>query len=343
MPALALDALNSGILRLDESGVIREINTAAVELLGLRDGPWLGRPAGEAPLPDTLHRWTERVRTGKQSMRVVETVFPEAPELEPMDIYIQPFEDGVLLELMPVAPRVRQRELLEQADRRRTLTRMLHTLAHELRNPLGGMRGAAQLIEQQAGDAAIARHARLISNQIDRVTGLIERFASDSDNTPDTVNIHRLLTEAADLVLAESGAGLEIERDFDPSIPEMTARPDALFQLFLNLLRNAGQAGAERVGLVTRFEQDSPLLAGSRRHAIRVDVEDDGRGVPEAVRERLFLPMVSGREGGTGFGLAVAQQIARRHGGLIEYAPLEPGSRFRVRIPLQPPDGEPVS
>lgn len=334
-----LDGLHTGVLRLDAADTIREINTAAIQLLGWRDGPWPGRSAHAAALPDSLRRWIAQVRTDRRPRRVIEAVFPDAAELEVMDIHLQPRDDGVLVELIPVATRVRQRELLEQADRRQTLTRMLQTLAHELRNPLGGMRGAAQLIEQQSTDGAIARHARLIGRQIDRITELIDQFARNSEDTATAVNLHRLLTEAAELVLAESGPQLDITHDFDPSIPELTVQPNALHQLFLNLLRNAAQAGATRLRLTTRIEHDSPLLAGRDRHAVRVDIDDDGHGVPESLRERLFLPMVTGRASGSGFGLAVAQQIARRHGGLIEYLPLDGGSRFRLRLPLKLPAG----
>lgn len=135
-------------------------------------------------------------------------------------------------------------------------------------------------------------------------------------------------------MVAERHGRLELIRDFDPSIPELMADADRLHQLVLNLVRNAVQSGAGRIRLVTRIEHDSPLVDRPARHAVRVEIEDDGQGVPETLRDRLFLPMVSGRDQGSGFGLAIVQQIARAHGGLVEYQPCPSGSAFIVRLPL---------
>jgi two-component system, NtrC family, nitrogen regulation sensor histidine kinase GlnL len=239
-----------------------------------------------------------------------------------------------LIELHPVAERVRQRELAERADRAQAMTLLARHLAHELRNPLAGVRGAAQLIAATHSNDRSAEHARMIQREVDRMTTLLEQFAGGGAGQAGPVNLHRVLDEVADLVLAEAHDKLAIDKDFDPSIPELHAREGQLHQLFLNLARNAAQAGSTRLRLTTRIEHQSPLLDQAGCHAVRIDVDDDGQGVAPELRDRLFLPLVSGRSDGSGFGLAIVQQIVRAHGGLVEYLPRQPGSRFRVRLPL---------
>ncbi len=334
--ALQTDDLRTGIVRLDPTGQVTFINSAAREMLFTPETEGLALQADKSLLPESLQGWIDQVTRQGRPLLVAER-FLEREESDSVlaDVSLRPVSDGILVELTPVAERIRQRELADRADRQQTFIRLVRSLAHELRNPLGGVRGAAQLVEQRAGQEDLVRHARLIQREVERITGLIEHFTESAENPPEPVNIHRVLEEARELVLAESGYTASIERDFDPSIPEIPAIADQLHRLVLNLMRNALQAGATRLKLVTRIEREAAFLDTPGQHALRVDFEDNGRGVPEKLRQRLFLPMVTGRESGTGFGLAVVQQIARRHGGLVEYLPMHPGSRFRLRLPLE--------
>jgi two-component system nitrogen regulation sensor histidine kinase GlnL len=148
-----------------------------------------------------------------------------------------------------------------------------------------------------------------------------------------------VLQETTQLLMLESGDSVRVTADYDPSIPALSADATALRQLLLNLLRNAYQAGASVVTIRSRVDHDSAMLKPGVASVVRLDIEDDGCGVPESLRSMLFLPLVTGRRDGTGLGLALAQQIAAAHDGLLSYAPLESGSRFTLRLPMERADG----
>jgi two-component system, NtrC family, nitrogen regulation sensor histidine kinase GlnL len=331
------DELVTGLIRMGADGRIAWLNRSAADLLKRSPGTLTGsRLADHSPL---LARWMKRARDGGRSLHVPESRLEDGSPV--VDLHFHASGDDILIELHPVAERLRQRELAERADRSQAMTLLTRRLAHELRNPLAGVRGAAQLIAAMPTGERTGDHARMIQREVDRITGLIERFAGDEQPQIGPVNLHRVLDDVAALVTAEGHDRMLIDKDFDPSIPTIEADEGQLHQVFLNLVRNAAQAGSTRVHLRTRIEHHCALLDQAGRHAVRIDVEDDGGGVDPSLRERLFLPLVSGRSDGSGFGLAIVQQIVRAHGGLVEYQPLEVGSRFRVRLPLIPA-GEPV-
>ena len=325
------DELATGLVRVAPDGRIEWFNRSANVLLA---------PPGTSLKQLNIHQlspalgdWVRQVELQGRSLHAPEALLDDGTTV--IDAYLHPVDGSILIELHPITERVRQREMVERADRQQALSSMTRRLAHELRNPLAGVRGAAQLIAARGKDEASGRHAAMIQREVDRITALIERFAGSGERHIEVVNLHRVLTQAAELVVAEQHGRLRVESDFDPSIPELMADEGQLHRLFLNLLRNAAQAGASLVRLTTRIEHNSPLLDRPGGHAVRVDIDDDGSGVPDALREKLFLPLVSGRDRGSGFGLAIVQQIARSHGGLVEHQPLDNGSRFRVRLPLE--------
>lgn len=326
------DELATGVIRVDSDGHLAWMNRSAADLLG-PSGSGRTHAVIDAVSP-ALGEWTRRVSQTGRSLRVPEALIEVTGQR--VDASFQLDGTDVLIELHTVTERVRQREITERADRQQAVALLSRRLAHELRNPLAGVRGGAQLIATHADDATTRRHAGMIQREVDRITALIEHFTEDGEKRVAAVNLHRVLDEAAELVLAESHDRVEVDKDFDTSIPELEADGGQLHQLFLNLMRNSAQAGAGRIRLVTRIEHQSPLLEEPNRHAVRIDIDDDGSGVSESLHDRLFLPLVSGRDQGSGFGLAIVQQIARAHRGLVEYLPLDPGSRFRVRLPLIP-------
>jgi two-component system nitrogen regulation sensor histidine kinase GlnL len=206
-------------------------------------------------------------------------------------------------------------------------------LGHEVRNPLGGIRGAAQMLADELESGELATLARLIMRESDRIDELIQRFGQPELQRQE-IDLYPLLDEAIDLLLMEFGEAVQIERDFDPSIPAISADSPAIRQVILNLLRNACQAGASLVLIKTRVEHSNALLQSGHGSVIRLDVADNGQGVPESLRSLLFLPLVTGRRDGTGLGLALSQQIVSAHGGLLTFKPLEQGSRFTLFLPF---------
>ncbi len=186
---------------------------------------------------------------------------------------------------------------------------------------------ANELAEEELGNLA-----RMIMREVDRIDELIKRFWQPTAHR-ELFDMHRCAQEAIELLESET-PGVSVLRDYDPSIPPLRGDWSALRQLFINLLRNAAQSGASQVRVRTRVEHGSALLEEGRGTVVRVDLEDDGDGVPLNLRPLLFLPMVTGRRAGTGLGLALVQQIAADHGGLVTYEPLTEGSRFTLHLPL---------
>lgn len=328
----ALDDLLTGVVLIAADGRIVAANRAAADLLARSPEQLQGRSIASALTP--LAHLVERVRESGRTVQASEIALPESGQI--VDAQAHAGDDGFVLELHGVSERVRQRRRAENADRQQAIGLLARRLAHELRNPLAGVRGAAQLIQARAAEGPGHRHAAMIQREVDRIVSMIDHFAAGETAERGPVNLHRLLDDVAELVDAEQQGRLSLAKDFDASIPELLADEGQLHQLFLNLVRNAAQAGADRIVMTSRIEHQSALIDRPGYHAVRIDIDDNGGGVPAHLADRLFLPMVSGRDEGSGFGLAVVQQVARAHEGLVEYQPLARGSRFRLRLPLIP-------
>ncbi len=242
--------------------------------------------------------------------------------------------NALLLELNEVD---RLRRLAEEEGllgRHQVQRAVIRGLAHEIKNPLGGLRGAAQLLERKLPEAA-REYTRGIIREADRLQALVDRIAGPHRPYRETlVNIHRVFEHVRTLVQAEAGPGTAFVCDYDPSLPEFVGDPDRLVQAILNLARNALQAGSARVTLRTRVERQFTIGLARHRLVVRAEVEDDGPGVPEALRDTLFYPLVTGHAEGTGLGLSIAQDVVRRHGGLIEYTSRPGKTVFSVFLPL---------
>ena len=218
----------------------------------------------------------------------------------------------------------------------------LKGLAHELRNPLAGLKGAAQLLARRASgrDADERELIELIGAEIERLNTLLEQLLSPAPQRPHApLNIHAALERVLRLVENEAGWSVRLLRDYDPSIPEFAGDGDRLTQALLNLVRNAIQAGATSVTLRTRVEHGLRIAEQPYPLALRLEVADDGRGVPEELAEHLFLPLVSGRAEGTGLGLGLAQQVAREHRGTLSYRSRPGHTVFTVLLPLPAVEG----
>ena len=244
------------------------------------------------------------------------------------DIIASRGDGRVLLEVHRIAPE-------GAVARPSPMSESLRGLAHEVKNPLAGLRGAAQLLKRRLADPELQRLADMIMNEADRLANLADRLLHGGRKPHLTnVNLHEVTERARAVIGAEADAKLQLDRDYDPSLPNLRGDADRLLQLLLNLLRNALQAGATRIAVRTRAAHN--VLIGERpvRLAARIDVIDNGRGVPAALRESLFLPLVSGRANGSGLGLALAQEIAREHGGALTHDGAPGHTVFSLLLPL---------
>jgi two-component system nitrogen regulation sensor histidine kinase GlnL len=215
------------------------------------------------------------------------------------------------------------------------LSATLRGFAHEVKNPLAGLRGAAQLLHRRVHDEDLQSLAGLVIAEADRLTVLANRLLNH-DGAPHLapVNIHERLERLSDLLQAEP-TPIRLRHDYDPSLPDVVGDADRIQQLLLNLARNAIEAGATTLGLRTRVEHGIRLSERSLRTALRVDVIDDGPGIPPALRDTLFEPLVSGRSDGSGLGLALSREIARDHGGELRFVSRPGETVFSLYLPLE--------
>lgn len=242
------------------------------------------------------------------------------------DIALQPFEQGLLLEVHVLAA---------ASVSASPLSATLRGFAHEVRNPLAGLRGAAQLLRRRVEGEDLQALAELIIDEADRLGTLANRLLHhDGTSRFGAVNIHQLLEWLGDLLQAEPEA-LRLSHDYDPSVPDLHGDADRLQQVLLNLARNAREAGARTLGLRTRVEHGVRLGDRIVRMALRLDVTDDGAGVPPALRDTLFEPLVSGRADGTGLGLALSREIAQEHGGELRCTSRPGETTFSLYLPLE--------
>lgn len=228
----------------------------------------------------------------------------------------------------------REEQMLDQTQANRLL---LRNLAHEIKNPLGGIRGAAQLLEQELDKPGLREYTQVIIQEADRLRSLMEKLLTPQNGTHHSaVNIHEVMERVRSVVLAELPEGLHIQRDYDLSLPELIGDKEQLIQVMLNIVRNATQAmhGKGRIMLRTRIARQITLIRRRHRLAILVEIIDNGPGIPAELRDKIFYPLVSGRADGHGLGLTLAQDFVTQHHGSIEFDS-EPGKTcFSVMIPL---------
>jgi len=232
----------------------------------------------------------------------------------------------------------REESLLAQQTAMKMLVR---GLAHEVKNPLGGLRGAAQLLERELHSEALKEYTQIIIGEADRLQKLVDYMLGPNKIPNRTMlNIHEVLERVRQLVLVESDGGLLLDRDYDPSIPDLYGDKDQLIQAVLNIVRNAKQAlqGKGRIALRTRTQRQFTI--GQRRHrlVLRVDISDNGPGIAPGMIEQIFYPMVTGRPDGTGLGLSIAQTIVGQHGGLIECSSVPGDTVFTLLLPIHASD-----
>ena len=247
----------------------------------------------------------------------------------------------VLLEMADVEHYRRMSQEGRLLTQNESVEAVVRGLAHEIRNPLGGLRGAAQLLERELGArsaADLAEYTRIIISEADRLSLLVDRLLMpDAPAARAPVNLHRVIEHVCALVEAETAPRVVVERDYDPSIPTLLGSFDQLVQAVLNVVRNAVRARGDRIAIRTRVVHQAHI--GRRQHPLagRIDVVDDGPGVPPHLAEAVFYPMVSGHAEGSGLGLPIAQSLVSRHGGIIEHGREAGETTFSILLPLTLP------
>ena len=265
----------------------------------------------------------------RESINVDCTVTPlVGPQLNPM----------VLVELVQVDRHLRISREENQLAKHQATRAIVRGIAHEIKNPLGGLRGAAQLLERALPDEALKEYTDVIIHEADRLQNLMNRMLGPNALPQKRlINIHQVVEHVRTLVQAEVAKQIEIVRDYDPSVPEVFADPDQLIQAVLNIVRNAAQAIENNGRIILRTRTQRQMIVGHGRHrlAARIDVIDNGPGIPPDMIDHIFYPMVTGRAEGTGLGLAIAQSLINQHGGLIECSSFPGETTFTFLLPVE--------
>jgi len=342
-----LDSLVTSVFLLDRELRVTYLNAAGQTLVGLSLNQALGRRISELTRgAETLLPVFERARQGGEAVVQRELAWPAPGGVDRiLDCAVtEVMLDGsprLLLEIEDITQHrrlTRENALLAQLGGSRLMVRQL---AHEIKNPLGGLRGAAQLLERELLDPGLKEYTRVIISEADRLTNLLDSMLGPGrPPAKQLVNVHELLERVYHLLRSEAPAGVAVDRDYDPSLPALTVDPNHIIQAMLNLGRNAIQAlsatSAYAPRLILRTRVASNIGIGGRRHRLvaSIQFEDNGPGVPAEIRDTIFYPLVSGRADGTGLGLGLAQDLVSRHGGLIEFDSAPGRTIFVIYLPM---------
>ncbi|MDR3087245.1 MAG: nitrogen regulation protein NR(II) [Azoarcus sp.] len=340
-PFAGLDLLSSAVVLIDAELLIRYLNPGAENLFAISQRKLLGQPLrqllGDSPVLDNA--LINALRTNwSYTGYDLKLRGPSDDEIN-IDCTVSPIDSAgarLLLEFRPIDAQLRvarEELLLQQQQANRELIR---NLAHEIKNPLGGIRGSAQLLQSELGDPQLHEYTEVIIAEADRLQDLMNRLlTAHSVTRPTMLNIHDVLERVRRLILAEF-PDIRISRDYDTSLPELSADREQLIQAFLNIVRNAAQAleGRGEIGLRSRIARQVTLAKRRFKMALELQVIDNGPGIPEEIRDKIFYPLVSGRDGGSGLGLSLAQSFIERHQGMIEVNSRPGQTCFTVLLPV---------
>ncbi len=348
-PRYLFKAQNTAIVVVTDRREVQLMNPAAEALLDISDRRARGKPMEKVvgDFPALLEVVGKALNRG-QTYTLREMPLRAPPGVDPVlvDCTVTPLvevgdDHGLMLELWRVDSLVKLARDSWLSERQSATRSMIRGLAHEIKNPLGGLRGAAQLLDRELPPGELHQFTRIITHEADRLTKLVDRMTAPYQQIRrETMNLHEVLQHVYRLVQAEVQGRVTIYRDYDPSLPDIVGERDGLTQVFLNIVRNAAQAIEERgrITLRTRIGRRQSVGGVLYRQVLRAEILDDGPGVPEDLREKMFYPLVTGRADGTGLGLSLAQEIVSRHKGRIE-CKSEPGNTcFTVILPLESTD-----
>ncbi|MFV0679136.1 nitrogen regulation protein NR(II) [Ottowia sp.] len=343
----AFDLLATMVAVVDATGMVIFSNAALEDAVGLSwrsiEGTLLCQHFVDA---DALENALAGAR-GNQfaALRYDGQLMRHGGGIRPVHIIVAQTEKAgeIIVELLPLEQQARQEREERLADQTRANKELFRNLAHEIKNPLGGIRGAAQLLEMEIDGRELREYTQVIIHESDRLQLLVDRLLEPHRHAQmmGNVNIHEVCERVRSVVLAEFARGLKIVRDYDASIPEFRGDREQLIQAVLNVVHNAAQALAERIAagdaqIVLRTRVLRQVTIGKQRYrlALELHVIDNGPGVPDSIKVHVFSPLVSGRDGGSGLGLTLAQTFVQQHHGLIELDSQPGHTDFSILIPL---------
>ena len=342
--AAILDQLATAVLVVDAHSRVLALNQAAADLLATSPAAARGRPLASLVADGAgIEQLLVRSRTTEERLAARDFVLSPTARSDAryqVDVSLTPFPamtpGCVLLEIADTtrpSRMTRDAALLVQQGGSRVMARQL---AHEIKNPLGGLRGAAQLLERELHEH-LREYTGVIISEADRLTALVDSMIGPARAPQKAlINVHELCEHVYRLLRSEARAGVLVERDYDPSLPNAEVDANQIIQALLNIARNALLAVGERGRIVIRTRIAANVSIGTTRHklAASVSVEDNGPGVPPEIADTIFFPLVTGRANGTGLGLAVSQDLVTRHGGLIEFESKPGRTVFTILLPL---------
>lgn len=339
-PYLTLDYLATAVILVDEASHAIHLNPAAENLFEVSGKNLFGN-ALNMVFTDAGQLASAMQRARLNHASYIEhdlMVMTHAQNKLHVRCTVTPYlSSQLLLEFHPLNRSLklaREEQMLDQTQANRLL---LRNLAHEIKNPLGGIRGAAQLLEQELEKPALCEYTQVIVQEADRLRALMEKMLTPQRQTHHSaLNIHEALERVRSVVMAELSEGLTIQRDYDISLPALIGDKEQLIQVMLNIVRNAAQSmrGKGVIVLRTRVARKVTLLKKHYSLAIIIQIIDNGPGIPDELMDKIFYPLVSGRADGHGLGLTLAQDFVSQHHGTIEFDS-EPGcTRFSVMLPL---------
>ncbi|WP_423896320.1 nitrogen regulation protein NR(II) [Candidatus Pelagadaptatus aseana] len=341
------DHLNTAVVVVDSSLRLLHINHSAEMLLAISNNQALGTllTGYFQETEGTRQALLQAVAEGSQftKRRTQWQIHNGKKHIVDYTVTPLPDGDGIIMEISPLDRLLRisrEEALISSQETARTLVR---SMAHEIKNPLGGIRGAAQLLSRELANPDLDEFTQIIIEEADRLRNLVDRMLGPRQlPKPEPLNVHEVLERVAILIKTDDLEGIRLVRDYDPSIPEIQADRDQMIQSLLNIARNAVQALKEadldepgEIRLKTRIQRQFTI--GNTHHPLVacISIIDNGPGIPENMIDEIFYPMITGRAEGTGLGLAIAQNLIQQHGGLIECESQKGYTDFSIYLPLE--------
>jgi len=346
-----LDLLATAVVLLDRALLVKYVNPAAETLFAvgrrsILDQAFPGLFSDPGALAGLLHSAIHEERGFADQDLILAPLGREPLHLNCIATPVEHPQAALLLELRPIDQRLRIEREEQRMTQHSANRELIRNLAHEIRNPLGGLRGSAQLLERELDRPSLREYTRVIIKEADRLQALMDRLLTPHRPPKQVpINIHEVCERVRSLILAEFPEGVRVERDYDVGLPEFRGDPEQLIQAVLNIARNAAQAilGARlspgqsqgEIVLCTRVARQATLVRRPHGLALELQVIDDGPGVPAEIRDKIFYPLVSGREGGSGLGLMLAQTFVQQHEGVVECDSRPGRTCFRIVLPLR--------